>query len=68
MFSDYFNFRSSIQYLKAVEPLDVSYIIRNEIWQDGENLLTDEILEELNAKGYTKEELLSVSHTFVAIK
>jgi hypothetical protein len=48
--------------------LDVSYIIRDEIWQDGENLLTDEILEELNAKGYTKEELLSVSHTFVAIK
>jgi hypothetical protein len=68
MFSDYFNFRPSTQYLKAVEPLDVSYIIRNEIWQDGENLLTDEILEELNAKGYTKDELLAAAHTYIAIK
>jgi hypothetical protein len=54
--------------MEAALSLDVSYIIRNDIWQDGEQYLTDAILAELNSKGYSKDEVLSVSHTYVAIK
>ena len=68
MFSDYFNRHPAAQYLTIAGDLDVSYLIRNDIWQDGEALLTPDILEELIAKGFSKEELLSVSHTYVAIK
>jgi hypothetical protein len=54
--------------MEAALSLDVSYVIRNDIWQDGEQYLTDAILAELNSKGYSKYEVLSVSHTYVAIK
>lgn len=33
-----------------------------------EQALNSPILKELQAKGFSQEELLSVSHTFVAIK
>lgn len=68
MFSDYFNFLPSNRYIETALSLDVSYVIRNDIWQDGEQYLTDAILAELNSKGYSKDEVLSVSHTYVAIK
>jgi SAM-dependent methyltransferase len=68
MFSDYFNFVPSTKYVEAALSLDVSYIIRNDIWQDGEQYLTDDILVELNRKGYNKDEVLSVAHTYIAVK
>jgi SAM-dependent methyltransferase len=68
LFSSYFNQLPATQYIQAAETLDVSYVIRNDIWQDGENFLTPDILEELTQKGLNQEELLSVSHTYVAIK
>jgi SAM-dependent methyltransferase len=68
MFSNYFNRRPAAEYLKICSELDVSYLIRNDIWQDGEALLTSEILEELTEKGFTQDELLAVSHTYVSIK
>lgn len=68
IFSDYFNRRNAVDYLKIAGELNISYLIRNDIWQDGEKLLSPEVFEELTVKGFTKEELLSVSHTYVAIK
>jgi ubiquinone/menaquinone biosynthesis C-methylase UbiE len=68
IFSDYFNRHSASDYSRIAGGLDVSYLIRNDIWQDGESLLTSDILEKLKNKGFTKEELLSTSHTYVAIK
>jgi hypothetical protein len=54
--------------LRIANSLDISYCIRNDIWHEGQALLTSDILKELQAKGFSQEELLSVSHTFVAIK
>jgi SAM-dependent methyltransferase len=68
MFSDYFNFMPSSRYVEAALSLNVSSVIRNEIWQDGEQYLTDDILADLNSKGYSKDEVLSTSHTYIAIK
>jgi hypothetical protein len=68
VFSDYFNRQPASQYLKTAEVLDVSYRLRNDIWQEGETLLTPDILRELTEKGFTQDELLAVSHTYVAIK
>lgn len=68
MFSDYFNHLPAKDYLTATTALPVSYIIKNDFWQDGESLLTPELLQELQEKGFTKDELLSVSHSYVAIK
>jgi SAM-dependent methyltransferase len=68
MFSEYFNRRLATEYLKISSELKISYLIRNDIWQDGETFLTPDILEELTQKGLNKEEILSVSHTYVAIK
>jgi hypothetical protein len=68
VFSDYFNRHPASQYIKIAEVLDVSYRLRNDIWQDGEALLTNDILRELIEKGFQQDELLAVSHTYVAIK
>lgn len=68
IFSDYFNRISAETYLRIADSLDISYCIRNDIWHEGQALLTSDILKELQAKGFSQEELLSVSHTFVAIK
>jgi SAM-dependent methyltransferase len=68
MFSDYFNFHPSTRYLKACEDLDVSYVIRNDLWHQGEQFLTDKILEELTIKGYEKDEILAIAHIYVAVK
>jgi hypothetical protein len=66
--SPYFNRLSAQEYLKSAACLDVSYVIRNEIWQNGENLLKAELFEELSNKGFTQDDLLAVSHTYVAIR
>lgn len=68
VFSDYFNRQPASQYIKVAEVLDVSYRLRNDVWKDGEALLTHDILRELTEKGFQKDELLAVSHTYVAIK
>ena len=68
LFSDYFNRTPAKQYCDEVNKLDLSYLIRNDLWYNHSETLTPEILSELSSKGLTKEELLSVSHTFVGIK
>jgi SAM-dependent methyltransferase len=66
--SDYFNHLPAYLYVEAADKIPVNQVICNQFWQDGEKLLTRDILEELESKGLTKDELLSVSHTYVAIK
>jgi hypothetical protein len=44
----------------------VSELIDNSLWLEPDEHLTQDILAELDAQGYTREELLAVSHTFVA--
>ena len=43
-------------------------ILEEELSHEGEALLTDEILEEVRPKGYTKEDLTTRTVTFVATK
>lgn len=66
--SSYFNHLPSYVYIEAADKLPVQQMICNQFWQDGENLLTQEILQELETKGFTKDELLSASHTYISIK
>ncbi len=66
MFSDYFNRLPSWQYLEACRGMDVQNLVRNDVWCDGAEELTPEILAELEPKGYTRGELLGVTHRLVA--
>ncbi|AIE73334.1 MULTISPECIES: bifunctional 2-polyprenyl-6-hydroxyphenol methylase/3-demethylubiquinol 3-O-methyltransferase UbiG [unclassified Synechocystis] len=66
--SDYFNRLPASCYINGASQLPVNKLIRNELWQDGETLLTPDVLIELISKGFTKKELLAVSHNYVAVK
>jgi SAM-dependent methyltransferase len=66
MFSDYFNTLPARRYLEVCAGLPVSELIDNSLWLEPDEHLTQDILAELDAQGYTREELLAVSHTFVA--
>jgi SAM-dependent methyltransferase len=66
--SDYFNQLPPQAYETAAGRLPVQRLICNTFWQDGAAWLTPEILTTLSAKGFTKDDLLSVSHTYGAIK
>jgi SAM-dependent methyltransferase len=68
MFSDYFNFLPSARYIEVCSKLPVSEIIKNTLYRDSEIFLTDEVFQELNRIGYSKEELLSNAHEFIAKK
>jgi hypothetical protein len=68
MFFDYFNFLPASHYVETVSKLPVNYLLKNDLWQDGEALLTSAILKLLNSQGVTREESLYISHTHIAIK
>lgn len=68
MFSDYFNFLSAQNYLDICSKLPVSKIITNELWLESEEYLNEDIFTELKTLGYSKKELLGVSHKFIAQK
>jgi uncharacterized Fe-S radical SAM superfamily protein PflX len=62
----YFNRAPATRYVNACRVLPVTEILRNDLWQDGAEELTAEILQEL--EDYSREELLAVAHTLVARK
>jgi SAM-dependent methyltransferase len=62
----YFNRAPASRYVEACRELPVTEILRNDLWQDGTEELTPEIRQEL--KDYSRDELLTVSHTLVARK
>jgi SAM-dependent methyltransferase len=64
--SPYFNRLPAREYVKACGSLQVSDLLRNDFWMDGEEDLLPEVAQEL--RGYTREELLSAAHTLVARK
>lgn len=64
----YFNQMAGSAYLSVCENLSDVEILRNELSFDREELFPPEIYTELEAKGYSKAELLAVVHTFVARK
>lgn len=68
MFSDYFNFLPAQRYLDVCSKLPVSKIISNSLWLESEEYLQDDVFRELELLGYTKQELLAVSHIFIAQK
>lgn len=66
--SDYFNRLPSTKYVEVCNGLKGVEVIANEISFGYEEDLTEEILAELKAKGFSREELLSLAHTFIARK
>lgn len=64
----HFNFESAQKYLDACNKLGNIEIIRNEIGCESNEILTEELKQELFAKGYNELELLGLGHTFAAIK
>ena len=68
MFSHYFNRLPARRYLEACGCLPVSRLIENSLWFEPEDHLPEDLFVELRGHGYTKEELLAVSHKFVARK
>lgn len=68
MFSDYFNFWPVQKYVDICSALPVSEVIRNSVYHESEDCLTPEIYLELDKLGYSKYELLALTHTFVAVK
>ena len=68
MFSDYFNFLPAQRYVDVCNQLPVSQVIQNSLVLEAEDLLPEDLFLELGALGYSRQELLAVSHTFVAKK
>jgi hypothetical protein len=57
--STYFNRANSACYVQACASLAVSRTLRNDLWMDGAEELTDAVMAELARKGYTRDELLN---------
>jgi ubiquinone/menaquinone biosynthesis C-methylase UbiE len=68
VFSDYFNRAPARRYVEACSGLAVAKTIRNNLWLDDAPHLSRDIAAELRPKGYTDEELLAVSHSFIAVR
>ena len=65
----YFNMTPARKYLNSCKALaDEVAICENSLALDREELLTPEIYRELASKGYSREELLAVTHTFIGRK
>jgi|SRR5271165_825255 len=66
IFSDCFNRQPARRYVEACSGLAVSQTLRNSLWLEETDSLTPELLAQLQLKGLTREELLAVSHSFIA--
>jgi SAM-dependent methyltransferase len=64
----FFNKQPAHAYVETCAALEGVEILANDLAYDDEAPLTDEILAELGAKGYPREELLASVHTFVGRK
>jgi SAM-dependent methyltransferase len=63
---DYFNRQPARRYLEACSGLAVSQTLRNSLWLEETDSLTPELFAEMQLKGLTRDELLAVSHSFIA--
>src|SRR5581483_6128314 len=62
----YFNMTPACRYVSSCTALsDEVEICENSLALDREELLTPDICRELESKGYSREELLAVTHTFI---
>ena len=64
----FFNMTSSEVYCDVCNSLNGVDLIMNKLKYDDESMLTSELFEKLNASGYSHDELLANSHTFIARK
>ena len=65
---NFFNMAPARTYINVCNELHGIQIIKNKLFFEEPNVLTPALKSELVRKGYTEEELLAVSHTFVARK
>ncbi len=63
-----FNRTSSAKYVKACASLSNFNVLRNSLDLEPEDMLTDDILKECAAKGFSSKELRAVTHTYIARK
>jgi hypothetical protein len=64
----FFNKEPSTKYITICRKLRGVDILTNKLSYDNEEILTAEIYAELETKGYLPEDLLAVTHTFIARK
>jgi GT2 family glycosyltransferase/SAM-dependent methyltransferase len=64
----YFNMTPARRYVDTCRALRDVEVIENGLALDPDEVLTPETCEELAAKGYNREELLAVTHTFIGRK
>lgn len=64
----YFNKTPAQRYVNVCRKLQNVRILLNELTFEPDDVLTPELANELEAKGFTRTELLAVTHTFVASK
>ena len=65
---NFFNMVPAKTYINVCNELQGTQIIKNELFFEEPKVLTPTLKFELVGKGYAEEELLAVSHTFVARK
>jgi ubiquinone/menaquinone biosynthesis C-methylase UbiE len=63
-----FNMRLSDDYINACSKLEGFKVLRNELDLEPEDILTEDVRRECEAKGYSSQELRAVTHTFIARK
>lgn len=64
----YFNRTPALRYVGVCRGLPNVKILRNELALDPDDVLTTELADELAPKGYSRTELLAVTHTFIGKK
>jgi hypothetical protein len=64
----YFNMTPAARYVETCRNLGHMEIVENSLALDPDDVLPPDIRNELQAKGYGREELLAVTHTFIGWK
>lgn len=64
----FFNRRAARDYIRSSANLGGMRIIENALGFDEPSVIPDSVYQELQAKGYPTEELLAVTHTYIARK
>lgn len=65
---EYFNRTASTEYLRACEQLTDFEPLRNALDLEPAESIAPDVLADLETRGYTRDELLAVTHTFIARK